>query len=954
MIKNSAKMLVLALFFLSTVAGHALQLRNIRDHGALGDGVTDDAPAIRAAISYALTNGYEGIYVPTGNYRLISHLPGLFGTYKDISNQDVLYYATYRFFDIEPSSNNAIFHIIGEDQATSILRSSEIVSMFNVDTAGGDVFVKNLSCIYDGEGSCAKDVRGPGNFAIGFVSSSCDELSFERVTMANFTEAINTNVFTADLKTNLSGARVLKVNECQFLWYYGRMGAPGEWIPPGEGDTGYTGQVIRGTGYDETIITNNYFNGLVHHDEAPTFPGVPVPECPVGPEGNLCRLHVSALNATRIGMDGLFSTHNLLSKRYVIKNNVIENNSVEGIAITAAPTCEFIEVSGNKFYGQSKVLQYPAAVIIDTCSNDIKVFNNYIEGQGGIFVSFPTTEHPVTYIEREGHFIPGFSSLTGTASPSHRKHAEIFNNTLYSTKHAIALVNGVNSRITGNKILAKFTQTPIYINAANPTYRPGLSKGISVDYSANIEVSNNYIDLASPTWWTVVTTCGTGGSNPDVVNGSFVNPRVYVNIPTGKSLADMENGFLLARTPNGVSYIRTYGSGTDSAGQYLQVDGNQLLHHPAPISGTQLLFTPGANALLNTILYDSGALVSVHNIGLISKNNVYKDSVNGITIFTPQPLPTGVTWEQEAVTSISDTFIGLEREAFLEAYVIRSTTLGNLNVDHNNNRTHIGNTSGDLVGNDTLNVEGTVGVTGSVSVGTNIVVSDSASIGGPLTVTGNTTLGNLTTGSVVTNGVATFNSGIGVNGGSLTLDTTSDIVIGNISISSAGLRNGSIDALTFSASGTAGTFTTVEATESGSATSPSIRTSANTGLYTSAPGHLTISTGGTKRAEVGPNGVSIGADGTPIAWVKSISATVPATESSTTIPGNSNREIEFDFAGAEIGDTVLIGLPGNLDLKYTVLAYVQTADKVRVRIRNHNSSPAAKPEYTFRLTIMRF
>ena len=44
-----------------------LRIVNVRDHGAVGDGVTDDTEAIQAALHYAEDNGLP-LYIPAGNY----------------------------------------------------------------------------------------------------------------------------------------------------------------------------------------------------------------------------------------------------------------------------------------------------------------------------------------------------------------------------------------------------------------------------------------------------------------------------------------------------------------------------------------------------------------------------------------------------------------------------------------------------------------------------------------------------------------------------------------------------------------------------------------------------------------------------------------------------------------------------------------------------------------------
>ena len=48
---------------------------NVRDHGATGDGTTDDTDAINAAIDYAVTAGVRTVVVPDGVYMIAAHDP---------------------------------------------------------------------------------------------------------------------------------------------------------------------------------------------------------------------------------------------------------------------------------------------------------------------------------------------------------------------------------------------------------------------------------------------------------------------------------------------------------------------------------------------------------------------------------------------------------------------------------------------------------------------------------------------------------------------------------------------------------------------------------------------------------------------------------------------------------------------------------------------------------------
>ncbi len=50
------------------------QLLNVQDYGAVGDGITNDAPAIQAAINDTVTLGLAGVFFPDGIYRITSAL----------------------------------------------------------------------------------------------------------------------------------------------------------------------------------------------------------------------------------------------------------------------------------------------------------------------------------------------------------------------------------------------------------------------------------------------------------------------------------------------------------------------------------------------------------------------------------------------------------------------------------------------------------------------------------------------------------------------------------------------------------------------------------------------------------------------------------------------------------------------------------------------------------------
>src|SRR5690606_31192986 len=51
-----------------------LDVFNVKDYGAVGDGITDDTDAFQAALDEARVNGGGTVYVPAGRYHIASHL----------------------------------------------------------------------------------------------------------------------------------------------------------------------------------------------------------------------------------------------------------------------------------------------------------------------------------------------------------------------------------------------------------------------------------------------------------------------------------------------------------------------------------------------------------------------------------------------------------------------------------------------------------------------------------------------------------------------------------------------------------------------------------------------------------------------------------------------------------------------------------------------------------------
>lgn len=99
---------------------------NIKHFGAVGDGVTDDAPAFRAAAAYAKANGPLTVYVPKGNYRFIvadvipSISSGCCVPMDGVSDLQIIGRAGANILiEAAPARVNAFTHYVSAESATA-------------------------------------------------------------------------------------------------------------------------------------------------------------------------------------------------------------------------------------------------------------------------------------------------------------------------------------------------------------------------------------------------------------------------------------------------------------------------------------------------------------------------------------------------------------------------------------------------------------------------------------------------------------------------------------------------------------------------------------------------------------------------------------------------------------------------------------------------------------------
>ena len=181
-----------------TVQAKLRESVSVKDFGAVGDGVTDDAPAFRLAIAYLFANNKSALYLPAGNYYFLTPVVVNF----DAENGLRLYgegMANYLFFDVG---------------GTRITGAAGIESLFiftktNLAVAGGYAF--ECSHIYFKSG--INGTTGPltalknkigGAPARAFIVENCGFLDFDKCIVSDIsgTGGLTTGICQVILRKN--------------------------------------------------------------------------------------------------------------------------------------------------------------------------------------------------------------------------------------------------------------------------------------------------------------------------------------------------------------------------------------------------------------------------------------------------------------------------------------------------------------------------------------------------------------------------------------------------------------------------------------------------------------------------------------------------------------------------------------------------------------------------------
>lgn len=321
---------------------------SLKDFGAVGNGVDDDAPALREAITFCTTFGHT-LYAPSGEYRLISADPA--------------------------PGTSAIATITNR-----IRIICENGSAFTVDPAIGSTtdFLAIVPAIFDVEGVWLEGLRlynasgTPGRDALRISLSSTRGLKFLRIHGCLFRStgsgrAISVLNSPGDLNPN--GLLALQATSSEF----------------------YGGMLLENLG-DSCSVLDSIFSGANRGIEVSMLP-------PTGPSGPSYCLEVSRCNFTSTG--GAILVHRAACMS-ITQNNIEQLVSIPGQASISCALVDF-DTSGVSVIENNKIM--PAdGVGLSNCSC-ISLFqskNTIIRGNVIAAPQDPTGTFGVILVECDG------------------------------------------------------------------------------------------------------------------------------------------------------------------------------------------------------------------------------------------------------------------------------------------------------------------------------------------------------------------------------------------------------------------------------------------------------------------------------------------------------------------------------------------------------------------------
>jgi len=203
-----------------TLANRFADVVNVKDFGATGDGTTDDAGSIQAAINYCFSNGGGAVFLPKGNYKTLSTL---------IFKNNIVYY--------------------GEGQSSTLITYSGTSDAVQVNNPSNSSTYANIS-VRDIGIICTIRTNKKSSFA----DNGSALLTFHNVTM-----------YGNDHGLILDQSELVDVTECYFSVVNG--GTSCVWLVNGPDRTagnsfGYTNRISFRSCYFDKTINSSYTNGL--------------------------------------------------------------------------------------------------------------------------------------------------------------------------------------------------------------------------------------------------------------------------------------------------------------------------------------------------------------------------------------------------------------------------------------------------------------------------------------------------------------------------------------------------------------------------------------------------------------------------------------------------------------------------------------------------------------------
>jgi hypothetical protein len=185
------------------LAAQAGDVVNVRNFGAVGDGVADDTPAIQAAVDYAQGNRKGIVFLPAGRYRLAgAPAPG-----GDATPNGIFLGASNPYAD----DGRAVM-LVGAGRATALLAGAD--GMVIVRCAGGKHRVADLLLSAAGRDGVWGLLNGPKSLAQTTEAEATGFNLFENLLILDCAEGVVQTPGPAGSHAYYNGYRDLHIFDC--------------------------------------------------------------------------------------------------------------------------------------------------------------------------------------------------------------------------------------------------------------------------------------------------------------------------------------------------------------------------------------------------------------------------------------------------------------------------------------------------------------------------------------------------------------------------------------------------------------------------------------------------------------------------------------------------------------------------------------------------------------------